>query len=65
MKRLYRSRTNRMLAGVIGGLASYSGFDASLLRILFVIGLIMSFGTFLLIYFIWVFVVPNEGDAIR
>ncbi|WP_456277696.1 PspC domain-containing protein [Bacillus sp. AK128] len=64
MNKLTRSRSDRKLAGVIGGLSSYTGIDASLLRVIFVIGLIMSFGTFALIYAIWMFVVPNERDVI-
>ncbi|MFC4322444.1 PspC domain-containing protein [Litchfieldia salsa] len=65
MKKLYRSRTNRKFAGVVGGLAEYLGMDSTLLRILFVLGLFISFGTFFLVYLVWIFVVPNERDAIR
>ena len=36
-KRLCRSRSNRMLAGVCGGLAEYFGLDVTLIRILVVI----------------------------
>ena len=35
-KRLYRSRNDRMIAGVIGGWAQYFGLDPSLLRLAFV-----------------------------
>jgi phage shock protein C len=65
VKKLFRSRSDRKIAGVIGGLASYIGMDVTLLRILFVIGLLMSFGTFALVYFIWMILVPNEEDVIR
>lgn len=65
MNRLYRSRSNRMFGGVLGGLSKYFNIDASLIRILFVLGLIASFGTFLLIYIVWIFVVPNEEDVIQ
>jgi phage shock protein PspC (stress-responsive transcriptional regulator) len=65
MKKLYRSRNDRKIAGVIGGLASYTGIDVSLLRILFVIGLIMSFGTFAFVYIVWMLLVPNEEDVLR
>jgi len=65
MKKLSRSRTNRKVSGVLGGLADYLGMDATLVRILFVIGLFVSFGTFLIIYLVWIFVVPNETDIIR
>jgi phage shock protein C len=34
-RKLYRSRSNRQVAGVCGGLAQYFNLDATLLRILF------------------------------
>lgn len=37
VKRLYRSRTNRMIAGVCGGIAEYLGVDATIIRILAVV----------------------------
>ncbi|WP_078414272.1 PspC domain-containing protein [Priestia abyssalis] len=63
MKKLHRSRTKRKLAGVIGGLADYTGWDATLLRILFVIGVVLGYGSLALVYLIWVFVVPNEEGS--
>ncbi len=36
-RRLTRSRTNRMIAGVVGGLAEYLGMDPALARILYVL----------------------------
>ena len=36
-RKLYRSRTNRKLAGVCGGLAQYLSTDATLIRVLFVV----------------------------
>jgi PspC domain len=36
-RRLYRSRTNRKLAGVCGGLSEYFNTDATLIRVLFVV----------------------------
>ena len=36
-KRLCRSRTNRMIAGVCGGIAEYMGVDATIVRILAVV----------------------------
>ncbi|MDA1476527.1 PspC domain-containing protein [Bacillus changyiensis] len=64
MKKLFRSETDRKVAGVVGGLAEYLNMDASLLRIITVILFICSTGIPVgLIYIIWIFVVPNEGDA--
>jgi phage shock protein C len=36
-RKLYRSRTNRKLAGIGGGLAQYFNLDATLIRVLFVV----------------------------
>ena len=36
-RRLYRSRSNRMLAGVCGGLATYLGIDPTIVRLIFVL----------------------------
>lgn len=38
MKRLYRSRDDRMIAGVLGGLGEYLGIDATIVRLLWVVG---------------------------
>ncbi|AAU25198.1 PspC domain-containing protein [Bacillus sp. GM2] len=66
MKRLFRSETDRKIAGVVGGLAEYLNMDASLLRIITVLLFIFSTGVpVLLIYIVWVFLVPNEGDVNR
>jgi phage shock protein C len=65
MKRLYRSRKNRKLSGVLGGLSDYVGIDASMLRILFLILLIFT-GFFPLgvTYLVCIFIVPEESDVL-
>ncbi|ADM39477.1 PspC domain-containing protein [Bacillus spizizenii] len=63
MNRLYRSEKNKKMAGVIGGLAEYFNWDASLLRVITVILAVMtSVFPVLLIYIIWIFIVPSERD---
>ena len=37
MKKLYRSRNNRMLFGVLGGLGEYYNIDPTLLRLAFIL----------------------------
>jgi phage shock protein C len=61
-KRLYRSRKERMIAGVCGGLGEYFGIDPTLVRILFVVGMLMG-GPGLLAYLILLIVVPEEPIA--
>ncbi|WP_348709407.1 PspC domain-containing protein [Bacillus subtilis] len=63
MNKLYRSEKNKKIAGVIGGLAEYFNWDASLLRVITVILAIMtSVLPVLLIYIIWIFIVSSERD---
>ena len=59
-KRFVRLRSDKMLMGVLGGIAHYFGIKSSLLRILFVIALIPT--SFLLIvpYTILSYVMPRE-----
>ena len=59
-KRLYRSRTNRQLAGVCGGLAEYFGVDPTIVRILFVLFALMG-GPGLILYIILALIVPEEA----
>jgi phage shock protein C len=66
-KKLYRSKENKLVAGVLGGLAEYFEQDPQLWRLGFVIFLIMT-GLMpgVLIYIIFVIVVPeNPGTYYR
>jgi phage shock protein PspC (stress-responsive transcriptional regulator) len=55
MKKLYRSRTNKIIGGVAGGLAEYFDIDPIIMRLAF-FGLVFS-GAFLLAYIVaWIFV---------
>lgn len=59
--RLERSRTNKKLMGVCGGLAEYLNLDATLVRIAFVIGTIATSGPpFIIAYFGLAFAMPKE-----
>ncbi|HEX8928129.1 MAG TPA: PspC domain-containing protein [Actinomycetota bacterium] len=58
-RKLYRSKTNRMLAGVCGGLAEYLNTDATLIRVLFVLLTVLG-GAGPIIYLgMWI-IVPNQ-----
>ncbi len=60
-KRLTRSRADKKLMGVCGGIANYLNLDSTLVRIAFVIGVIASGGPFLLAYFGLAFAMPKES----
>jgi phage shock protein C len=58
-RKLYRSKTNRRLAGVCGGLAQYFNFDATLIRVLFVLLAVLG-GSGLVLYLAMWIIVPKE-----
>lgn len=58
-KKLYRSRTERWLAGVCGGLGKYFGIDPTLVRVIFVL-FALTFGSGFLIYLVLWIVIPLE-----
>lgn len=58
---LRRSRTNRMIAGVLGGLAGWVGMDVTLARIVFVgVSILSAAFPGILIYVILAFLMPQE-----
>jgi phage shock protein C len=61
--RLYRSRRDRMLAGVAGGLAEMWGADPSLVRVLWALLVIFTGGIALLVYIVMAIVVPDEDEV--
>ncbi len=68
--RLYRSRRDRMLGGVAGGLAGYLNVDPALVRIIWAVLVFTTGGLFGLIYIVMWIVVPEapagyEPDAWR
>lgn len=60
-KKLYRSRSNRMLCGVCGGIGEYFNIDATLVRLLFV--LFGFTGTGILAYFVAAVIVPDTPQS--
>lgn len=58
-KRLYRSRTDRMLCGVCGGIAEYFNIDPTLVRLGFVL-LCCCAGSGILAYFIAAVIIPDQ-----
>jgi phage shock protein PspC (stress-responsive transcriptional regulator) len=59
--RLERSRSNRMLAGVAGGLGAHFGLHPAVFRVSFVVLTLMG-GAGLLIYLAAALVMPDEGE---
>jgi phage shock protein C len=60
-KKLYRSRNDRMIAGVCGGLAEYFGIDATLIRLVFVAAAILG-GHGVLAYLVCLILIQLEPE---
>ena len=61
-RKLYRSRNQRMVAGVCGGLAEYFNVDATLIRVIFLILAVFG-GSGLVIYLAMWILVPDASKA--
>jgi phage shock protein C len=61
-RKLYRSQTQRMLAGVCGGLAEYFNIDATVMRVLFLILAVFG-GSGIVLYLVMWIVVPDASKA--
>lgn len=62
MKKLYRSRSDKMIAGVCGGLADYVGIDPTLIRLAFLIFFLVGSAGFWLYLVCWI-VIPLEPET--
>lgn len=62
-KRLFKSRTNRMLCGVCGGLGEYFDLDPVIIRLLWVFS-VFCLGGGLFAYIIAAIVIPSDNGYI-
>ena len=60
--RLRRSRSDKMIAGVLGGLARYFNFDPTMARVLYVVLSVVSVGFPGILVYILLWVIMPEGD---
>jgi phage shock protein C len=61
-KRLYRSRKNKVIMGLCGGIGDYFNVDPTLVRIIFIILEFMTAGLLIVAYFIVGLIVPKEPE---
>jgi phage shock protein C len=59
---LRRSRSNRMIGGVVGGLAKYFGIDPTLARVLYVVGSIISVAFPGILVYVLLWAIIPQGD---
>ena len=60
-KKLYRSKTDKQLAGVCGGLAEYLKIDSSIVRVIWAL-IALTAGVGVLLYIVCALVIPERPD---
>ena len=60
-KKLYRSKSNRMLVGVCGGVAEYFNIDPTVVRVIWAVASIFAFAG-VIAYVACAFVIPEKPD---
>ncbi|RYL93637.1 PspC domain-containing protein [Sporolactobacillus sp. Y61] len=62
-KKLYRSRENKILGGVLGGIGEYLNIDPTLIRLIFIVLLIVTaFFPCVIGYFLAYLVIPEQRE---
>ena len=61
-RKLYRSRKDRVISGVCGGLGDFFGIDSTLIRVIFALLAIFG-GSGIVIYLVMLLIVPEEPLA--
>lgn len=63
VKKLYRSKDDRWLGGVCGGIAKYFNVDSTIIRVLFIL-LALIIGGGILVYIILWIIIPEQPDGL-
>jgi phage shock protein PspC (stress-responsive transcriptional regulator) len=62
-KRLYQIREGAMISGVCNGIAAYFGFDVSVVRVIFVVLALLTWGLWALVYIALMFIIPYASTS--
>lgn len=60
VKRLYRSKKNRIIAGICGGIGEYTGVDPVIIRLIWIVVTLITLGVGILAYLIAWLVIPER-----
>ena len=61
-KKLYRSTSDRVIAGLAGGIAEYFGVDSTIVRLAIVILAVLSGGPMILVYLLAWLIIPKDKE---
>jgi len=60
-RRIYRSKKNRMIAGVCGGIAEYLNIDPAIVRLIMAL-LVLANGLGIILYILAVIIIPEKPE---
>lgn len=61
MKHLYRSRSNKIFAGILGGIGEATNIDPTILRLIYLLVTVFTgFAPGILVYLFAIFIVPKQ-----
>ena len=63
VKKLTRSRDDKWIGGVCGGITEYTGVDAGIIRIMVVVGTLLGAGSLIIAYIVALFLIPREDET--
>ena len=64
MKRLYRSRTDRIFGGVCAGIGEYAEVDPTIVRLIWVVLTLLSLGVGLAVYIVaWIIIPEGQNES--
>ena len=63
-KKIYRSKTDKKISGVCGGFAEYFAIDATIVRLLWVLGTLLNLFIGVVAYIACIFVIPEEPNTL-
>ncbi len=64
-KKLYRSHSQRMLAGVCGGFAEYFDIDVTVVRVVYVLLTLFTVFSGIILYIILMLIMPENRDGLK
>lgn len=63
MKKLLRSKDNKVICGVCAGIAAYFGIDATVVRVIWAILALCSFGVAAIAYLLCALIIPEDNGT--
>lgn len=66
MKRLFRSRKEKILGGICGGIAEHIDVDPSLIRLVWIVVSLISLGTGIIVYLAaWIIIPESPEESVQ